>query len=133
MNKVRNKKEIVKPKIVFNSVLDDVSEPLNFNKKTKKTKFLNIMIEFGIKAIIINWVAQGVGFGQVTYYFNDLNQIVRDDEHIGDKFCLELIEEIRKTQKKLPTSKKQVKSKGLTISTDIASYLQVLNQVAIKT
>lgn len=130
MSKNNGKKN--KPKIVLNSVLHNMSEPLDFNKKTKKIKFLNVMVEFGRKAIILNWAAQGIGFGQVTYYFNDLNQLIRDDERVGDEFCLKLIEEIRKNEEKLPESKKKIKNKGLTVCTDIASYLQALNQASIK-
>lgn len=129
--KTSNKKK--KPTIVFNPVLDDVSEPLSFTKKTKKTKFLNISVEFGLRAVIINWVVQGVGIGQVIYYIDAKNKLHRDDENMGDAFCLELIAEIEKKQTKLPLTKKVIKNQGLTVNTEyLFNYLKKLNESAIK-
>lgn len=117
------------PTIVFNSVIDDLDEPLVLDGKTKGYKFLNIIVEFGRKAIVINWAAQGMGFGQVSYYFNKKNQVVRDAEGLDDKFCNTLLKEIEKRQ----NDELKAKTKGLSIDGSYAySLLNHLNQIAIR-
>ena len=126
----KKSKKIKNPRIVLNSVLDGTTEALDFNKKTKGYKFLNILIEFGKKAIIINWAAQGMGFGQVTYYFNEKNKMVRDAEGLKDNFCNALLKEIEKRQ----SDKLKVKIKGLVIDGSYShSLLNYFNEISIKT
>lgn len=121
----RKKKPIVK----LNPVTNNLSEPFDFNKKVKGYKFLNVLVEFGLRGIIINWVAQGIGFGQVSYVVLK-NKVQRDSEGMGDDFCTALINEIEKIQ----DNKKIVKNMpGLKLdATRLVIYLKHLETICKK-